>query len=370
MTTPNLIDPATACTTTRYGIKYVMQRTPENSTDTLYGEDWTPQTANASFVALVKWAESALFVKDMLGEHRQAAGQILRWNPNSHPYFDFLYCVGCKIIGNYGRTLAPAGGTNAVQYEYCAIACTFGAFLYDIKDDSAILQQYHGNSVPNELLRYVERRGRNIGQSLSTSGAFEYATPQPVYPAWDVGTTYASGDKVLYGTSPAQANYYSLANGNIGNVPSASPLSWKKLVDDNALIPTPPALMCPYREMTYTWRYVPGPLDSLITRSQDLYGTVNSTPFDVPYCAATRYPAGTVMYLGMEEEPIVCTPAGNVNEDRLYHIPHKFAYRKQGWNAVYRPNLGAPPGDWDQARNRATGAPPYGSADFQTLFQI
>ena len=147
-------------------------------------------------------------------------------------------------------------------------------------------------------------------------------------------------------------------------------------------IPTPPAIQVPHREMTYTWRYVPGPLTNLIALSNDFYGFVNDAPFDAAFLGLRRdgvthvYPPNTVMYLGMEEQPILATPAGNRGLNRLYDVPHKFVAMLKGptgypgWNSVYRPNLGVPPGDWDTARNRKTGGPPYGQKDFTQLFQV
>jgi hypothetical protein len=338
------IDPTTASTTTRHGIPYVMMRA-DSPADTLYIEEYTPQNVNGSFVSIVAWYDAANFVLDMLGEHRQnSTGGIARFNPEAHPYIDNLYCVGCKTIANYGVHGYSAPNNFAIEYEYVAYACTFAAFLYDVLEDQDVSYGLMGL----EINRYVERRGKNIGQSLSTQGAFEYCRD---------------------------------ANGNL--------VAWLNPGGGSTqAIPTPPALMVPYREMTYTWRYVPGPLATLIDRSQALYGTLNNDYFDPDWCGTT-YPPGTVMYLGMEEEPIIATPAGNTGKDRLYTVPHKFAANLNGpaavfgqdgmtlvpgtgpgWNSVYRPNLGAPPGCWDQARNRANGGPPYALNDFTQLYML
>lgn len=310
------------CYTNRSQIPYCMMRTPGSDLDTNYMEDWTPHNVNASFVAGIQWGLIGPFVLDMLGDHHQVNGQIHRFNPEPHPYIPFLYCVGCKVIANYGaptNTEVTDGNGNAqypISYEYAAVACTFSAFLYDVLTDEAILDE---DGTPNEMLRYVERRGKNIGQSLSTVGQFVYAS-------------------------------------------------------DGAPIPTPPAIQVPHREMTYTWRYVPGPLDDLIALANATYGCVNEEDFD-PYVLGDAYPPNTVMYLGMEEQPILATPGGNTGPNRLYDIVHKFAAFTQGpsgnpgWNSVYRPV--PPPGRWDQAQTRATPqTPPYAQAPFADLFTL
>jgi len=314
--------PSTAMQTTRGGIDggihYVM-RGGISTPDTDCMDDFTPQSVNASYVALVKWANASLFVVYMLGEHGRLGGQIRRYNPEQHHAIQHLYCVGCKRLGNYGRmSIDPR--TNATQFEGVAYACTFGAFLYDIKEDEDILNPV--TLVQDESQRYVERTRRNIGQSISTAGQFEYDSPN----AW-----------------PTR----------------------------NDVIPTPPALMCPYSEFTYTWRYVPGPITDLEDRCDALYGKVNNAIFD-------GKAIGTCMYLGMEPEPIIASPASDitgsialpVGPDRLYTIKHKVGFFRLGWNSVYRPNLGLGDGAWDQARNRATGGPPYTLATFSTMFTV
>jgi hypothetical protein len=315
------IDPETSLATTRNGIPYVM-RGGLSTPDTDYIEDWTPNLVNASFVAIVAWADSDQFVLDMLGEHQQSGTIITRWNPEPHPYIPFLYCVGCKYLGNYGAMSQDEAYGNAIQFEYVAIACTFAAFFYDVKEDYEI---------DTEIERYVERRGKNIGQSISTNGMMEYVSD---------------------------------ANGN--------PLAWTPPKGNGpgvVTIPTPPAKHMPYREMTYTWRYVPGPIDNIIANSAAAYGKVNNDYFD-PLTCGTTYEEGTVLYLGMEEEPIVCTPAGNLGRDRLYNVPHKFAWRPQGWNTAYRIGIDGTAGDFDGVRASGTGKPPYEMTDFTKLFEV
>ncbi len=296
---------ATSIRTARDRVSYVM-RGGISTPDTDYQDEFTPQNVNASFVALVNWDDAELFVVDMMGEHRQMGGQIARWNPEQHPTLAGLYCVGCKRLGNYGR-MSRDPVRNSVEFEGVAYACTFAAFLYDVLEDEDILDP--DTLQKDESLRYVERTRRNIGQSISTAGQFEYTTAP------------------------------------------------------NLAIPTPPALMIPYSEFTYTWRYVPGPITDLEAACDQLYGTVNDDEFE-------GKAEGTCIYLGMEPEPIIATPALNRGVDRLYTIKHKVGFFKQGWNSVYRPNLGTPPGDWDTARNRTTGGPPYESSNFNVMFQI
>ncbi len=301
-------NPGTAMQTSRRGLNYVM-RGGISTPDTDQVDEFTPQNATASYVALVKYANARLFVIDMLGEHKQFVGKIQRWNPEQHHTLEGLYCVGCKRLGNYG-TMSRDGNTNGTQFQGVAYGCTFAAFLYDLREDEDI----EPGGVRDESLRYVERTRRNIGQSISTQGQFEYDSPN----AWPT---------------------------------------------KNESIPTPPALMIPYSEFTYTWRYVPGPITRLEAACDALYGTVNDAVFE------GKDPE-TCIYLGMEPEPIIATPAGNIREDRLYTIRHKVGFFRLGWNSVYRPNLGVGDGAWDIARNRQTGEPPYALTDFSTMFQV
>ena len=45
-----------------------------------------------------------------------------------------------------------------------------------------------------------------------------------VYSTWDIGITYAKGEKVLY----SGTNYYSLQASNVGNTPDSAPTYWKE----------------------------------------------------------------------------------------------------------------------------------------------
>lgn len=306
------IDSATALETRRHGIPYVMQRTPGAEVDTNYQENWTPDLVNSSFVAIVAWDDSDTFVLDMIGEHQQNAGYITRWNPEQSPFNSDLYCVGCKTIANLGRQSLDANNGNAVKFEYVAFAVTFASFIYPVLDDDQILIR----GTPYEFLRYVERYTDQVGQSISTAGQFEYSkNAAGVFVPW-----VAPG-----GATPA--------------------------------IPTPPALMLPYRQIEYVWRYVPGPLDRLENQCDALYGQLNDAVFD-------GKAIGTCMYVGMKNRPVPSTPAGN----RLFTVTHKVLYFLRGWNSVYRPNLGGGDGAWDVARNRATGEPPYSEVDFSFLW--
>lgn len=308
------IDPATALKTTRHEIPYVMQRTPEATVDTNYQENWTPDLVNSSFVAIVAWEDADLFVLNMLGEHQQNGASITRWNPEQSPFNTDLYCVGCKTVANLGAQSLDAANGFAVKFEYVAFACTFAAFLYDIKEDNQILV----DGVPDESLRYVEKYSDQVGQSISTTGMFEYSKNDAgVFVPW-----VAPG-----GLTPA--------------------------------IPTPPALMLPYRKIEYRWRYVPGPLDDLEANSDLLYGHVNDLVFD-------GKAAGTCMYVGMKKNPVPSTPAGN----RLFTVSHFVNYFRLGWNSVYRPKLGGGDAGWDTARNRKTGEQPYANANFEIMWSL
>lgn len=305
------------CTTRRHGIPYTMQRTPGGDSDNYYKESWTPSLVNASFVAKVDWELAQTFVLDMLGEHKRTAGpvgagRIDRYNPETHPFYPNLYCVGCESVRNLGRLNAhtiPGMGDGVVQYEQMEFVCTFAAFLYQVKENADV-----DASPLGELIRYVERRGKQIGQSIKAGpGQFEFASAP--------------------------------------NLP----------------INTPPAIQIPYRNLSYEWHYVPDPIGNLITTADSYYGTVNLTTFD------GRYAAGTLLYLGMDYDPIPSTPAGNL----LWRIKHQFAFFKYGWNRSYRPNGGgdlANAGDdnglWDSVRNHTTGLPPYKSSEFLNLFKV
>lgn len=298
------------CSTTRHGVHYDMQRSPGGDSDTYYKESWTPQLVNSSFVAKVAWEDANNFITDMIGEHRQVGTKLRRYNPEQHPFFPNLYCVGVELVRNLGVLTYDATANNAVEYEQCEYNCTFAAFLYDVKEDADV-----DSNSRKELIRYVERRSKQVGQSLQANGLFEYVT------------------------APHDA------------------------------IPTPPSIHIPYKEVKHVWRYVPGPIENLRDVADAMYGKTNLTAFDVNYDLknpAGGYNPGTLMYLGMDEDPVPSTPAGN----RLFHITHNYAFFRYGWDSVYRPNMGAPPNDWDTARNRATLAAPYQRGEFLNLYSL
>jgi hypothetical protein len=303
--------------TVRHGIEYDYQRNPGGDSDNYYKESWTPQLVNSSFVAKVEWGDSTIFVLDMIGEHQRFGGNILRWNPEKHPIYPQLYCVGCELVRNLGELDYDPAHRNAMRYQEVEYLCTFAAFLYDVRSDADVAYSVSGPILNGrELGRYVVRKGKQTGEAIQYNGQFIYAS--------------APQDAIL----------------------------------------TPPSLMAPYRVLDYVWHYVPGDvtgqLGGLITTADNLYGTVNNAIFD-PSQTFTGYPIGTLMYLGMDYEPIPSTPAGN----RLWTVTHHFAYRPYTWNAVYRPRAaGNTNGDWDGVVNKDSGNPPYASSNFMTLWNL
>lgn len=296
-----------SCLTSRHGIEYEMQRTPGGDADTYYKENWTPQLVNASFVARVAWNDGNTFILDMLGEHTRAGvGLINRNNPEQHPFFPSLYCVGVETVRNLGVLTYDATANNAVQYEEVEYLCTFAAMPYRVLENADVW----GLGAGAESYRYVERRSELVGQSIQANGAFEFGSPN-AYPT------------------------------------------------PNDPIPTPPAIHVPYTKLMLIWHYVPDPITVTETSCEALYGTVNDAGFE-------GKSAGTLMYLGYQKEFIPSTPAGNW----LWKITHNLAYFPSGWNRAYRPNGPSDAAPWDSVRNRATGNPPYASATFTNMFLI
>lgn len=354
------------CRTRAHNIPFEMQRSPGGDSDTYYKEFWSPQLVNSSFVAKVTWDDSSDFISDMIGIHLKVGTGITRQNPQPHPYINNLWCVGLELVRNLGElTYDPING-NAVEYEEVEYNCTFARFLYDVRDDSEISPGSGG-----ELRRYVERRTKLAGKSLQTHGQFEFVSARA--PAWNAHTEYNLNFESYY----AGKNWKSLTNGNINNTP-AEDANWTTVgatggdaaVHD--LIPTPPAIMTPWREIEYIWHYVPGPIHRLRKTADTLYGTINDDVFDVDPLDTVNsgYEAGTLLYVGMEEERVPSTPQGN----ELWKITHKMLYNKNLWNTAYRPHSSGinHRGDWDlvRMRNITPNKPPFASTAFPLLFLL
>lgn len=128
---------------------------------------------------------------------------------------------------------------------------------------------------------------------------------------------------------------------------------------DGTPVSTPPTVAAGYREVLYTHMYVPDSIATIEKTADNYYSTVNLTEFD------GQYAVGTLLYLGItNKQRIPYTPSGNV----CYHLQHSFMFRRQTWQMTYKPNTGAPPGDWAPVYNITTGAPPYASNEFLDLF--
>jgi hypothetical protein len=269
-------------------------------------------------------------------------GFINRTNPQAHPLYPKMYCVGCDIRQNVGvPTVDPLTG-NWIKYtprnpqdsdllQQTAgpvYSCTFSALPYDVLTDAQIFI-----NAEHELARYVVRSPKQVGEQIQTLGLFGFKSPPPTI-----------------SRPPAAPNY--------------------------TPIPTPPAVQAPYRQIVYQWCLVPDPITNVIVTADALYATVNNNYFDYYY---GNYPAGTLMFLGAEYERVPLTPAQNI----VWNIKFNFAYRGSGWNRAYRPNnstnnAGGPlyP-DWDDVVNvgqpptySTRGLPPYRSSDFYSLFRV
>lgn len=91
--------------------------------------------------------------------------------------------------------------------------------IRDIDEDAAT---YKLQFLPSEIsIPYDSQTNKfkMIGTNAETSMA---------YKTWDVGTTYALNEVVIYGLS----TYKSLQNGNIANAPNVSPAEWQKIYVD------------------------------------------------------------------------------------------------------------------------------------------
>jgi hypothetical protein len=352
--------------TLRSSIQYVVQ----GKSGTEFQRDCAPDHCQASFVAIVRWDDVGQFIIDMLGSHTNLGGRIRRWAPEVHPFLPNHYCVGCKLGTSYGLLSASPGNPGMPHYDYCEVLCTFSPLLYDLQLGNAGDAAVDADTNNNELLRYVERKSGDKGEAISYLGQFKFAS-------------------------------------------------------DNAPIPTPPAIMVPYRELLYVWHYVPDPITNLLGGSMTYYGCVNSLPFDrtreasgppvtwpqwsnattynladVVYNAGSTWQSlqagnlnntpvegawwhflgvaqadasgisnGTVLYTGISNKERMVSPYGNI----LWRLTLSFLSRPQGWNNAFRPNnigTGLNTDGWEPVVNTLTGKPPYRSADLNQLFKL
>jgi len=292
-----------------------------------YLEEWTPQTVNSTFYAMVDWPSTTNFVQAMLPIATQDANnRIQRLNPQAHPYFPFLYCVGLSLMTNYGAPTTVGVNDGTIHYVKAVYKCTFAGLPYFVRtDDDVQNDQQNG-----ELIRYVERKWDITGEAIQTNGQFQYAS-------------------------------------------------------DGVIIPTPPALMNSYTKLKYKWYYVPDPIINLCRTACLYYGTVNDTIFDIGFFGPELFTSGKLLYLGMELERIYVSPT-SINgvpgippgrSNVLWNITHNFAYRPQGWNVAYRfSRTPGSNGSWDPIVTVPPGSPPgtpgnppYASQPFLNLFQ-
>lgn len=358
--------------TLRSSIQYLMKGVD----GTEFQRDCAPDHQQASFVAQVRWDDVGLFIIDMLGSQQNIGNRIRRWAPQIHPFLPNHYCIGCKLQKSYGVLSNDPLNQGAVHYDYSEVLCTFAPLPYlafigsggDAVIDSDATNP-DGTYKNNELLRYVERKSGDKGEAITYLGQFKFAS-------------------------------------------------------DNAPIPTPPAVMAPYRELLYIWYYVPDPILNFLAGSSSYYGCVNSVPFDRQY-ESTGPPVawppwnpiysyntgdivtylgqdwialsdqnldnlptdpsfwsvlptqesggvsnGTILYTGLAQRERLWSPLGNIN----WKLTLSFLWRPQGWNNAFRPNrIGINPyntNGWEAVVNSATGLPPYRKADLNQLFKL
>jgi hypothetical protein len=248
---------------------------------------------------------------------------------------------------------------NLQQAAGAIYTCTFSALPYrvttnaDVQNDT--LQQ-------GELGRYVIRDMKQVGEQLQTLGLFRFVTAPSIVRQNGVDQC---GQPVYTASSPA------LPQGCDALTPQGPP------------VPTPPAIQCPYRQLEYTWKYVPDPIYRVIQTADRFYGTVNkdglngTIPFDMLY---GQFPPETLLFVGAEYTRIPGTTSSAIQSGQsfniLWDIKFKFVYRTQGWNVAYRPTwltpgrnvMGWP--DWDRVVNVITRLPPYRSESFYQLFKV
>lgn len=187
-------------------------------------ESWTPQLVNMSFLAQVEWGYANQFLIDMLGDHQQIAGSIIRTIPERHPFYESMYCVGCELVESQGDFADDEDSPGMPSFEYAVYRCTFSHLNFAVLTDAEI-ESY-------ELARYVERYSKPSGETVQMIGQFEFTS-------------------------------------------------------DNSPLLTPPVKHLAYRELTYIWRYVPDPITALEIKFDEMYGRVNNATFDGKYAAET-----------------------------------------------------------------------------------
>jgi hypothetical protein len=125
-----------------------------------------------------------------------------------------------------------------------------------------------------------------------------------------------------------------------------------KFSSDGTKINEQMTLLMPTQEITYTWVMAPKVPYSAIN---NCIGKVNHAAFD------NRYEAETLLMVAPDIEPY-WHPA---QEAIVWNVTYKWIYRATGWNKFYRKSTN----QFESVVGVASGAKPYQTADFTTLFQ-
>lgn len=293
-------------TTTNFGISY--QDYHEG-----YVEDFVTDGSQVTRPCILAWSDRANFKTAMLGYSVTDGKAIIRYTPEVHPDYGWLYASEVRFHSAKGKPLLNNNST-LVSYDAPGGASGSGQVLADViyrALDYEVLQDNEiGVATGAEINRYVSRHEQYSLENLQvTGGSFK----------WSVG-----GQTIQ------------------------EPLT--KLFITKALL--------------YTWWQVPAGAggqiySTLLSTINSSLGKVNSSAFD------TNYPAGTLLFNGLDPQRTRCAEG-----QRAVNIVYSFLYRRDGWNTAYRAAGGSGPGFYDVVAADGTGLTPYTTTNLMSLFQI
>lgn len=253
--------------TTASGIPYEIQTLN-------YTEQWIPGANQTTINCRVAWADSSLWVQDMVGRVRRVNGpsgyRLDRTIPEQNPFFPAQWCTKVEQIsqgGNIGSD--PASGWP--QTQWCMYRATFESLQYQILPNSPVWANPDG-----ELTRYVARSRKAIAKELGV-------------PLGQFRTVSSNPDN-------------------------------RKAIQQGAFI----ALS--YSDIQMTW--VRLPIDAIpLTRIQSLLGKINEYQFDT-LGDGYNFPAGTLLFAGYSDTNRYWDANGDYVVDLVYY----FRENPNGWN--------------------------------------
>lgn len=274
---------------------------------------------------ILSWADRANFKTAMLGWSREEGKEIVRFTPETHPEYDFLYAM--EVNFHTGKGTPDEAGTGLITHK---AGPTGGAGTGKVIADviyRAVDYEISDQKGDSELTRYVSRYVTYSVENLQVTGG-SYV--------WDVG---------------------------------------EKTIQE------PMTQIFITRTLRYVWHQVPAApgirlISTLESTINSTLGKVNQFTFD------GRYAAGTLLFSGLD-------PHGTRTAEGqpALEIEYQFQERPSGWNNYLRwtgvdgPGFYAvkasgkratDTGPLEPALDPADGTPrrPYLKADFDKLFRL